>query len=173
MARRIQEFSSAATTPAPPRKPRPDRPPACGRAWCLPCMRCGTPVVRPGLPGTTHGAGKGRMARSTGDNPSRQPELDFRALFESVPGSYLVLTPDLRIAAASDAYLSATMTRRDTILGRHIFDVFPVNPSDAEATGVDNLRGSLERVLATGKAEVMAVQKYDIPRPAEHGSGFE
>ena len=36
---------------------------------------------------------------------------DFRALFESAPGLYLVLTPDLRIAAASDADLRATKTR--------------------------------------------------------------
>jgi hypothetical protein len=31
------------------------------------------------------------------------PGLDFRALFESVPGLYLVLTTDLTIVAASDA----------------------------------------------------------------------
>jgi hypothetical protein len=36
---------------------------------------------------------------------------DFQALFESAPGLYLVLTPDLKIVAASDAYLRATMTR--------------------------------------------------------------
>jgi len=32
---------------------------------------------------------------------------DFRALFESAPGSYLVLTPALVIVAVSDAYLRA------------------------------------------------------------------
>src|SRR5439155_8015608 len=37
-------------------------------------------------------------------------QLDFRALFHSVPGLYLVLAPDLRILDASDAYLRATMT---------------------------------------------------------------
>jgi PAS domain-containing protein len=58
---------------------------------------------------------------------SREP--DFRALFESVPGLYLVLDADLRIVAASDAYLAATMTRRAAILGRGIFDVFPDNPT--------------------------------------------
>ena len=38
---------------------------------------------------------------------------DFRVLFESVPGLYLVLTPDLRIAAVSDAYLRATQIDRE------------------------------------------------------------
>jgi PAS domain-containing protein len=59
---------------------------------------------------------------------------DFRQLFESVPGLYLILTPDLRIVAASDAYLRATMTRREGIVGRGLFDVFPDNPADEHAT---------------------------------------
>ena len=101
------------------------------------------------------------------------PTPDFRTLFESVPGLYLVLTPDLRIVAASDAYLRATMTERAAILGRHLFDVFPDNPADAGATGVRNLGASLERVLATHAPDVMAVQKYDIRRPREDGGGFE
>jgi signal transduction histidine kinase len=98
---------------------------------------------------------------------------DFRALFESAPGCYLVLTPQLTIAAVSDAYLRATMTRRQSILGRHIFDVFPDNPDDPGATGVGNLRASLERVLRARRADAMAVQKYDIRRPAKAGGGFE
>ncbi|HEY6261853.1 MAG TPA: hypothetical protein VIW47_09675, partial [Nitrospiraceae bacterium] len=53
---------------------------------------------------------------------------DFRALFDSAPGSYLVLTPSLVMVAVSDAYLRATMTRRKEILGRQLFDVFPDNP---------------------------------------------
>jgi len=98
---------------------------------------------------------------------------DFRALFEAAPGLYLVLDPDFRIVAASDAYLAATMTVRDEILGRGIFDVFPDNPDDPEATGVSNLRASLERVRSRRLPDTMAVQKYDIPRPAEEGGGFE
>jgi len=34
-----------------------------------------------------------------------EPTPDFRALFESAPSSYLVLNPDLRILAVSEAYL--------------------------------------------------------------------
>ncbi|MBI2922667.1 MAG: PAS domain-containing protein [Planctomycetes bacterium] len=101
------------------------------------------------------------------------PTPDFRALFESAPGLYLVLTPDLRIAAVSDAYLRATMTRRETILGRGIFDVFPDNPDDPAATGVSNLRASLERVHRFRKPDAMAVQKYDIRRPEAEGGVFE
>ncbi len=101
------------------------------------------------------------------------PTPDFRALFESAPGLYLVLTPDFTIVGVSDAYLRATMTRREDILGRGLFEVFPDNPDDPGATGVANLRASLTRVLAQGRPDAMAVQKYDIRRPESEGGGFE
>jgi|HubBroStandDraft_6_1064221.scaffolds.fasta_scaffold60329_1 signal transduction histidine kinase/DNA-binding response OmpR family regulator len=104
--------------------------------------------------------------------PSHEPP-DFRALFESAPGAYLVLAPDLRIVAVTDAYLRATMTRREEIIGRGIFDVFPDNPDDPGANGVAALQASLERVLRTRAADTMAIQKYDIRRPDAEGGAFE
>lgn len=101
------------------------------------------------------------------------PLPDFRTLFESAPGLYLVLTPSFMIVAVSDAYLKATMTKRDEILGRHLFDVFPDNPDDPTATGVTNLRASLERVLQHRAPDAMAVQKCDIRKPESEGGGFE
>jgi signal transduction histidine kinase/ActR/RegA family two-component response regulator len=98
---------------------------------------------------------------------------DFRTLFEAAPGLYLVLDSELRIVAATDAYLEATMTSRDQIIGRGIFDVFPDNPEDIEATGVSNLSASLNLVRRQRTPDTMAVQKYDIQRPEEAGGGFE
>jgi PAS domain S-box-containing protein len=98
---------------------------------------------------------------------------DFQKLFESSPDLYLVLTPELRIEAVSDAYLRATMTRREQILGRALFEVFPDNPEDASASGVHNLRASLARVLRERVPDAMPMQKYDIQRPPAEGGGFE
>ncbi len=100
-------------------------------------------------------------------------DIDFRLLFESAPGLFLVLLPDFRIVAVSDAYVAATMTRREEIVGRGIFEVFPDNPDDPDATGVRNLSASLNRVLQEKRADVMAVQKYDVERPESEGGGFE
>jgi PAS domain S-box-containing protein len=94
-----------------------------------------------------------------------QIHLHFRALFESLPGLYLVLKPDLSIVAVSDAYLQATMTKRKEILDRNLFDVFPDNPDDPAATGTTNLRASLNRVLQNLAVDTMAIQKYDVRRP--------
>jgi signal transduction histidine kinase/DNA-binding response OmpR family regulator len=98
--------------------------------------------------------------------PTCHADPDFRVLFESVPGLYMVLTPDdgYVLVAVSDAYLRATMTRRESVVGRRLFDVFPDNPNDPGATGVRNLAASLERVVRTGEPDAMAVQKYDVRR---------
>lgn len=102
--------------------------------------------------------------------------LDFRALFESAPGLYLVLEPQpprYPIVAVSDAFARATRTRREDILGRGLFEVFPDNPDDPGSNGVRNLAASLDRVVASRAPDAMAVQKYDIPRLPEEGGGFE
>jgi len=109
-------------------------------------------------------------AREAGARPSA---VDFRLLFESAPGLYLVLTPNFEIIAVSEAYLRATMTRREQILGKHIFEVFPDNPDDPDANGVRKLGESLETVVQSRRADTMAVQKYDIRRPESQGSEFE
>ena len=101
------------------------------------------------------------------------PAVDFQHLFESAPGLYLVLTPDLTIVAASDAYLTATLTKRGDILGQHLFEIFPDNPDDVTSTGTSNLRASLNRVLQQRTPDAMAAQKYDIRRPESDGGGFE
>jgi len=103
-------------------------------------------------------------------------DLDFKLLFEEAPPSFLVLAPDpptFTILGATNAYLRATLTERAAIMARGLFEVFPDNPDDPQATGTSNLRASLERVLASHAADTMAVQKYDIRRPESEGGGFE
>jgi signal transduction histidine kinase/CheY-like chemotaxis protein len=100
-------------------------------------------------------------------------EPDFKTLFNSLPDPYLILTPDLMIAGVNDAYLKATMTEREKIVGRPLFEIFPDNPGDPNADGARNLRASLNRVLINKKPDTMAVQKYDIRRPESKGGGFE
>jgi hypothetical protein len=60
----------------------------------------------------------------------------FEALFQAAPSPLLVVTPpDYIIVAVNDAYLQATMTGRDAIVGRGVFDVLPANPADVSADG--------------------------------------
>lgn len=100
-------------------------------------------------------------------------EPDFALIFNHLPDLYLVLKPDFTMVAANEARLKATMTTREGTLGKNLFDLFPDNPDEPNATGVANLRASLKRVVATKQPDTMAVQKYDIPRPESEGGGFE
>ncbi len=93
--------------------------------------------------------------------------IDYRDLFETLPGLYLILAPDSKftIIAVSNAYAEATMTKREEILGKGLFEVFPDNPNDPVADGEINLRASLASVMRNCDSHSMPVQKYDIRRP--------
>src|ERR1700722_15585970 len=99
--------------------------------------------------------------------PPALNQLDFRALFDALPGLYLVLLPDdptFTIVVANEAYTQATLTKAREIVGRPLFDVFPDNPDAPHVSGVRNVHASLRQVLATKARHTMPVQKYDIRR---------
>ena len=100
---------------------------------------------------------------------------NFQLLFEALPHLVLVLTPgpDFIMVAANEGRLRGTNTRREDCIGRSIFEVFGRNPDGQSEFGAGVLRASLERVVQTGRPDRMAITKYDIPRPASEGGGFE
>ncbi|HEX3861092.1 MAG TPA: response regulator [Stellaceae bacterium] len=111
----------------------------------------------------------------TGDLTSARQTVDYRKIFENAPALFLVIgaNESFPILDASNAYLQATYTERDEIVGRPLFEVFPDNPEDQLATGTANLCSSLKRVLADGQPDIMAVQQYDMRRRSGEGGGFE
>ncbi len=107
------------------------------------------------------------------DGPVMDVTLDYRDILEGLPGLYVVMDADLKIVAVTHAYNAATMTRREDMLGRSMFEVFPDNPDDPTADGQRNLRASLERVRQSAAPDTMAVQKYDVRKPEAEGGAFE
>ncbi len=101
---------------------------------------------------------------------SRRKKPDYKLLFEAAAGLYVVFDRELRIVAASDAYLRATMTRREAIVGKTISEVFPARPAGNGGNGLRAARRMLERVLNEGVVDSMALERYDLPAP---GGGFE
>ncbi|WP_262922271.1 PAS domain-containing protein [Hymenobacter sp. 5414T-23] len=102
--------------------------------------------------------------------------FDLSALlpvFNALPGAYLLLSPDLLIKAASDAYLLATLTTREAVVDRHVLEVFPDNPAAPHSNAVRNLKASLTQVLATGQPHEMVRQRYDVPDPEHPGQFIE
>jgi serine phosphatase RsbU (regulator of sigma subunit) len=97
--------------------------------------------------------------------PEDLPVPDFARVFDEAPAPFLLLTPDLVVVRANRARLEATATTLEDTVGRHLFDVFPLNPGDPGADGVRNLADTLARARDTRRPVTMPIQKYDIPLP--------
>jgi PAS domain S-box-containing protein len=95
-------------------------------------------------------------------NSKNKQELDFRALFESAPGLYLVLSPELAILAASDAYSSAILKKREEIIGEKFSDIFQSNFDGSNVNATTEILESLNEVLKTKLSNKMAVIRHDI-----------
>lgn len=88
--------------------------------------------------------------------------IDYAAVFQALPGMVAVLTPELVYVDANEEFVRMSGRSRQQLVGRYLFDVFPDNPEDPAASGMRNLAASLQRVLATGERDTMAVQRYDV-----------
>ncbi|GLW66361.1 hypothetical protein Arub01_46050 [Actinomadura rubrobrunea] len=93
-------------------------------------------------------------------------EIDFAQVFEASPVPTAVLSTRWEYLAVNGAFEREVGRRRDALLGRCVFDLFPGGPSDS---GAEKLRASLARVVADRDVDVLAVHRYDIERPGRPG----
>lgn len=96
------------------------------------------------------------------------PVLDFRRLFDASPNPYLILDRALTIAGANRAYLATVKRELPDLVGRWAWEAFPTDP-ETERQAV----ASFERVIATKRTDVMALLRFDTPRPEGEGGGFD
>ncbi|MFF3346534.1 PP2C family protein-serine/threonine phosphatase [Streptomyces sp. NPDC002779] len=99
----------------------------------------------------------------------REPQIDYAAVFHALPGMVALLTPDLVYVDANEDFLRLAGRTREQMLGRYIFDVFPENPNEPAAAGMRETRESMQRVVATGERDTMALLRYDIEDPQRPG----
>lgn len=98
---------------------------------------------------------------------TRSDDAFYQRLFRASPGKILVLRPEkFEIIAVTDEYLKATVTEECDLVGKTLFEVFPDNPEDPSADGVETLSASLQRVLSMKSADIMAIQRYPIRLPS-------
>ncbi len=98
---------------------------------------------------------------------------DYRRVFEQASGLFLLVRPDpeFTVVDATDAYLRATFTTREALVGQALFGLLPKEPAATRATAALRLRQSFERVIATRSADAMEVQRFDVLRPSGEGGG--
>ena len=110
--------------------------------------------------------GPGRHALGTDETARPVPGLaveDYLQLFRTLPTPYMVMTPDLVIVEANEAYLATVGRTREEIVGMPVFEAFPPAPDALDDDGVPRVQRSFERARDTRRPHTMPVQKYDIP----------
>ncbi|MDB5622722.1 MAG: hypothetical protein JWR39_1285, partial [Devosia sp.] len=90
--------------------------------------------------------------------------INLAALFDAAPNPYVVFDLELTIVGANDAYLRVTGRSREEITGKPLFEAFP---SDPLSLGGRMLRASLDKVLADGQPDHLALIPYSVNRQGE------
>jgi PAS domain S-box-containing protein len=99
---------------------------------------------------------------------STVPPVDLQAIFNAIPGNHFILLPDapaFTIIGASDSLLQISYTTREQIVGKSLFEVFSDNTTGGEATGVADVRASLNHVIKYKEVQHLPNQRYDIVNP--------
>jgi len=80
--------------------------------------------------------------------------------------------PRYTIVAVSDAFLRATQSRRERLLGRGLVEALWENPEHRLARERDRI-ALLDRVRTLRVPDALPVLRHDVPRPPEQGGGLE
>jgi PAS domain S-box-containing protein len=89
-------------------------------------------------------------------------DLDLMKIFNALPKPCLILNPDLIMLSMNDAFVEVSLKTRAEMIGHNIFDIFPDDPNDPNATGQLNLRASFRKVIKEKVPDKMEIQKYSI-----------
>ena len=97
-----------------------------------------------------------------GGEVGHAPTADFSAIFAALPTAYLVMSRELTILEANQAYLSLLGRTREELIGRYVFDAFPPAPETLDSTGTNPLQLSFERARDTGVPDHMPLFRYEV-----------
>lgn len=81
----------------------------------------------------------------------------------------LLLDPNFRIRGVNAAYETISMRQRGDMLGELVFDLFPDDPDDPQASGSAQLHTSLESAMRDRGSDAMPIVRYDIVDPQNPG----
>ncbi|QCF26859.1 EAL domain-containing protein [Hydrocarboniclastica marina] len=104
--------------------------------------------------------------KSAGSNSSSP--LDYEALFRQSSTPSLVMTPDLIIVDANDAYLRVTSRKLVELVDLPLFEAFPLHIPEA-----GTIRDSLYRVRSNKVPETVAAVHYPIARDPAIDQAYE
>ena len=88
----------------------------------------------------------------------------YQSIFANAPIGAYILSPsaDPVILDVNEAFLRNVGHAREQLVDRPLFEALPADPNDPLDTGVEALRASLARVIASGQPQAMPTQRYPI-----------
>lgn len=97
-----------------------------------------------------------------------KPGITYRDIFHNSQAPMLIIgtdAPGYTMLDVNNAYLAATNTSREDLIGKSVFGVFPANPSDAVSKNIERTIYSFEQAISTKQTHTMYNYRYDIPIP--------
>jgi PAS domain S-box-containing protein len=73
--------------------------------------------------------------------------------------------PNYTMLDVNNAYLITTNTKREDLIGKPVFGVFPANPTDAVSRNIERTIFSFEQAIENKFTHTMSNYRYDIPIP--------
>ncbi len=101
------------------------------------------------------------------------PKTDFEAIFRASPYPYMVMSKDLIIMSANDAYLKIVDRSEAELVGLSLFEAFPENPDDPNSTNTQLLKDSINTAIAIGKPHNTPFIRYAVEKKTSKGIVFE
>jgi signal transduction histidine kinase/PAS domain-containing protein len=94
--------------------------------------------------------------------------IDYKNLFQSLTAAYIVFDvddPNFTILEENEAHAAIAMQKRNNVVGRSLFDVFPDLSEKYKTTGVSDLLESIRKVIRTGEHDILPTLHYDLLDP--------
>jgi PAS domain S-box-containing protein len=94
------------------------------------------------------------------------PDTNYQDIFYNSPATKLIIAADApvyTILDANKAYLDATNSTREALVGKSVFAAFPANPTDNVSKNIERTIFSFEQAITNKKPHVMSNYRYDIP----------
>jgi PAS domain S-box-containing protein len=91
---------------------------------------------------------------------------DYRSIFCNSPATKLIIDTDApvyTILDVNDAYLFATNSDRESLVGHSVFGVFPPNPTDMVSKNIERTIFSFNEAIQSKMPHTMYNYRYDIP----------
>lgn len=84
--------------------------------------------------------------------------IDFQVLFNASGAAHIALSPELKIIAASDAYLQLARARREEVIGCPLFGTRPAFLTEQGLDRTEELRASLEKAMRDRATDTIAIR---------------